>query len=49
MGFARMACFQGGDVYTYDLIPNAILNVTILERWFSPAEALRSATSTAGK
>jgi imidazolonepropionase-like amidohydrolase len=41
--------FQGGDVYTYDLIPNAILNVTILERWFTPAEALRSATSTAGK
>lgn len=41
--------FQGGDVYTYDLIPNAILNVTILERWFTPVEALRSATSTAGK
>jgi imidazolonepropionase-like amidohydrolase len=41
--------FQGGDVYTYDLLPKAILNLTILERWFSPVEALKSATSTAGE
>ncbi len=41
--------FQGGDVYTYDLLPKAMLNLTILERWFSPVEALKSATSTAGK
>ncbi len=41
--------FQGGDVYTYDLLPKAILNLTILERWFSPVDALKSATSTAGK
>ncbi len=41
--------FQGGDVYTYDLLPKAILNLTILERWFTPVEALKSATSTAGK
>jgi imidazolonepropionase-like amidohydrolase len=41
--------FSGADVYTYDLIPKAILNLTTLERWFTPAEALRAATSTAGK
>jgi imidazolonepropionase-like amidohydrolase len=41
--------FQGGDVYTYDLLPKAILNLTVLERWFSPVDALKSATSTAGK
>ncbi len=36
-------------MYTYDLLPKAILNLTILERWFSPVDALKSATSTAGK
>ena len=41
--------FQGGDVFTYDLLPKAILNLTILERWFSPVQALKSATSTAGE
>jgi imidazolonepropionase-like amidohydrolase len=41
--------FQGADVYTYDLLPQAVKNITVLERWFSPVEALRSATSTAGK
>ncbi|WOJ95563.1 amidohydrolase family protein [Congregibacter brevis] len=41
--------FQGGDVYTYDLIPFATKNISVLERWFTPVEALRSATSTAGK
>ncbi|KUJ78768.1 amidohydrolase family protein [Microbulbifer flavimaris] len=41
--------FLGGDVYTYDLIPQAILNVTIMDRWFTPVEALRASTSGAGK
>ena len=41
--------FQGADVYTYDLLPQAVKNITVLERWFTPVEALRSATSTAGK
>jgi imidazolonepropionase-like amidohydrolase len=41
--------FQGGDVYTVDLLPRAIENLTILERYFTPVQALRSATSTAGK
>jgi imidazolonepropionase-like amidohydrolase len=51
-GFAakhEVDMFSGADVYTYDLIPKAILNVTTLERWFTPAQALRAATSTAGK
>ncbi len=41
--------FLGGDVYTYDLIPQAILNVTIMDRWLTPVEALRASTSVAGK
>lgn len=41
--------FSGADVYTWDLRPKAILNLTTLERWFTPAQALRAATSTAGK
>ena len=36
-------------MYTFDLLPNAILNVTQLERWFSPVEALRAVTSSAGR
>ena len=41
--------FAGSDMYTFDLLPNAILNVTQLERWFSPVETLKAATSSAGK
>lgn len=41
--------FAGADVYTFDLLPQAIKNITVLERWFSPVEALRASTSTAGK
>jgi imidazolonepropionase-like amidohydrolase len=41
--------FSGSDMFTYDLLPAAIQNVTQLERWFSPVQALRAATSTAGK
>ncbi len=41
--------FAGSDMFTYTELPSAILNVTQLERWFSPVEALRAATSTAGK
>ena len=41
--------FSGADVYTYDLLPKAILNVTTLERWFTPVQSLKAATSTAGK
>jgi imidazolonepropionase-like amidohydrolase len=41
--------FAGSDMFTYDALPDAILNVTQLERWFSPVEALRATTSTAGK
>ncbi|MEP6388347.1 MAG: amidohydrolase family protein [Halioglobus sp.] len=41
--------FAGSDMYTYDALPNAMLNITQLERWFSPVEALRAATSSAGK
>jgi imidazolonepropionase-like amidohydrolase len=51
-GFAaehEVDMFSGADVYTYDLLPKAIENVTTLERWFTPPQALRAATSTAGK
>jgi imidazolonepropionase-like amidohydrolase len=41
--------FAGSDMFTYDQLPVAIQNVTQLERWFSPVEALRASTSTAGK
>jgi len=41
--------FAGADVYTFDLLPQAIKNITVLERWFSPVEALRAATSSAGE
>ena len=41
--------FNGADVYTVSLRPTAILNLTTMERWFTPVEALRGATSTAGK
>jgi imidazolonepropionase-like amidohydrolase len=41
--------FAGSDMYTFDALPNAMLNITQLERWFSPVEALRASTSTAGK
>ncbi len=41
--------FLGGDVYTFDIIPVAILNVTLMDRWLSPVDALRASTSVAGK
>ena len=41
--------FAGSDMFTYDLIPLATKNLTTLERWFSPVQVLRMATSTAGK
>ena len=41
--------FAGSDMYTYDLLPSAVLNITQLERWFSPVEALRASTSTPGR
>lgn len=41
--------FAGSDMFTFDILPVAIQNVTQLERWFSPVEALRASTSTAGK
>ena len=41
--------FAGSDMFTYDALPDAILNVTQLERWFTPVEALRASTSSAGK
>jgi len=41
--------FAGSDMFTYDLIPQATKNLTTLERWFSPVQVLRMATSTAGK
>ena len=41
--------FAGSDMFTYDQVPNATLNITQLERWFEPVEALRASTSTAGK
>ena len=45
----KVEMFQGSDMFTYDALPNAVLNITQLERWFTPVEALRSATSTAGE
>ena len=41
--------FAGSDMFTYDLVPSATQNITQLERWFKPVEALRASTSTAGK
>ena len=41
--------FAGSDMFTYDAIPNATQNITQLERWFSPVQALRASTSGAGK
>ncbi len=41
--------FAGSDMFTYDAVPNATLNITQLERWFTPVEALRASTSTAGE
>jgi imidazolonepropionase-like amidohydrolase len=41
--------FAGSDMFTYDLLPSAILNVTQLERWFTPVQALRASTSAAGR
>jgi imidazolonepropionase-like amidohydrolase len=41
--------FAGSDMFTYDAIPNATQNITQLERWFTPVQALRASTSSAGK
>jgi imidazolonepropionase-like amidohydrolase len=41
--------FAGSDMFTYDAVPNATQNITQLERWFTPVQALRASTSTAGK
>jgi imidazolonepropionase-like amidohydrolase len=41
--------FAGSDMFTYDAVPNATQNITQLERWFTPVEALRASTSTAGE
>ena len=41
--------FAGSDMFTYDSIPIATQNITQLERWFTPVQALRASTSTAGK
>lgn len=41
--------FAGSDMFTFDAVPNATANITQLERWFEPVQALRASTSTAGK
>jgi imidazolonepropionase-like amidohydrolase len=41
--------FAGSDMFTFDLVPQATLNITQLARWFTPVQALRASTSTAGK
>ena len=41
--------FAGSDMFTYDAVPNATANITQLARWFTPVQALRASTSTAGK
>jgi len=41
--------FAGTDMFTYDLIPLATQNLVTLERWFTPLQVLKMATSTAGK
>jgi imidazolonepropionase-like amidohydrolase len=45
----ELEMFAGSDMFTYDLIPQATKNLTDLERWFTPVQVLRMATSTAGK
>jgi len=45
----KLEMFAGSDMFTYDLIPQATKNLTDLERWFTPVQVLRMATSTAGK
>ena len=45
----ELEIFAGSDMFTYDLIPQATKNLTTLERWFSPVQVLKMATSTAGK
>ena len=41
--------FAGSDMFTYDAVPNATQNIVQLERWFTPVQALRASTSTAGE
>ena len=45
----ELEMFAGSDMFTYDLIPQATKNLIDLERWFTPVQVLRMATSTAGK
>jgi imidazolonepropionase-like amidohydrolase len=45
----ELEIFAGSDMFTYDLIPMATQNLVTLERWFSPVQVLKMATSTAGK
>ena len=41
--------FAGSDMFTFDAVPNATMNITQLERWFTPLQVLRASTSSAGK
>jgi imidazolonepropionase-like amidohydrolase len=45
----ELEMFAGSDMFTYDLIPMATQNLVTLERWFTPLQVLKMATSTAGK
>jgi len=45
----ELEIFAGSDMFTFDLIPQATKNLTTLERWFTPLQVLKMATSTAGK
>jgi imidazolonepropionase-like amidohydrolase len=45
----ELEMFAGSDMFTYDLIPLATQNLVTLERWFSPLQVLKMATSNAGK
>lgn len=41
--------FAGSDMFTYDLVPQATMNLVDLKRWFSSVQVLRMATSSAGR
>ena len=40
--------FAGSDMFTFDIVPTATQNIVQLERWFTPVQALRASTSSAG-
>jgi imidazolonepropionase-like amidohydrolase len=46
---AGVEMFAGSDMFTPGLMRIATQNITQLERWFTPVQALRMATSGAGK